>query len=459
MITAEQVVAVRQREGLSRRALAELTGLTVGKIWRIEMKGIMSTEEVEVLQTWITSYPGQSPPTSEPTQTVPFDTRFSPVTTPVETADIDWDKLRGVADRVDEHELERAETFYGPNPDDRHRLISNSELQTFKACRRKWWLGWYRGLTLKKENPLGPLAIGGRIHRALKAFYVPEGQVPIDPREALETIIQEDWRRITRAYMGQPDGGQGLVQLAPSYQSEADLERAMIEGYMEWLADTGVDADYEVVASEQYVEATIINDDDVTDESADVLRPTKLIGKLDVRVRRTTDGRRLFIDHKTTASFTSLTAMLPLDEQMLHYHLLEWLNTAEGEARCDGALYNMLRKVKRTAAAKPPFFDRVEVRHNVYELESYKHRVLGTVLDLLGVEADLRRIEEGRDTVPVHSIVYPRPSSDCTWKCDFFPVCSMFDDGSRAEDMLTQLYDHHDPLDYYRDPDQTEGAQ
>ena len=49
--------------------------------------------------------------------------------------------------------------------------ISNSEIQTFKDCRRKWWLSYYRRLKPKSANMTGALALGSRIHEALDMYY------------------------------------------------------------------------------------------------------------------------------------------------------------------------------------------------------------------------------------------------------------------------------------------------
>jgi hypothetical protein len=46
-------------------------------------------------------------------------------------------------------------------------------------------------------------------------------------------------------------------------------------------------------------------------------------------------------------------------------------------------------------------------------------------------------------------VAYPSPRDTCSWDCDYFAVCPMFDDGSRAEDMLTGLYHEVDPLARY----------
>jgi len=166
---------------------------------------------------------------------------------------------------------------------------------------------------------------------------------------------------------------------------------------------------------------------------------------MDVRATRVTDGSVVFIDHKTVGSITAKTRLLHLDEQMLHYHLIEEGGAVDGPARPDGALYNMLRRVKRTPGAKPPFYARVHVPHNDRELVSYRARTLGVIQDMLDVEDTLVKTGERTHL----SVVYPRPSQECTW-CPFFQVCGMFDDGSRAEDMLDAYYEVGDPLEYYQ---------
>ena len=150
-----------------------------------------------------------------------------------------------------------------------------------------------------------------------------------------------------------------------------------------------------------------------------------------------------FIDHKTVGHLSGPVHTLPQNEQMLHYHLIEWLSSENTEDRCDGALYNMIRRVKRSQRAKPPFFSRIEVRHNPYELDAYKRRAFAAAGDIIAATERLDRGEHHLD------VVYPSPSGDCTWSCYFLAVCNMFDDGSRAEDMLTGLYAEGNPRARY----------
>jgi hypothetical protein len=310
------------------------------------------------------------------------------------------------------------------------RRISNSELQTFKHCRRRWWLSWYRGLRLRLENFTGYAELGTRVHEALAGYYVPDGEVAVDPRETLEKILSRDEAKLLEATRDQ-DGTNVASQLT-EFKKDADLARAMVDGYVEWIAEGGMDQGYHVIAPEQVLSAAI--------EAASNHRFT-LVGKLDVRLLREHDQVHLFMDHKTVGDFKTPVRTLPLDEQMRTYHLLEVENN--GEQRTEGALYNMLRRVKRTAQANPPFYERLEVRHNPHVIDNFRERLKGEALMINFVE---NALDEG---VSHQTVAFPSPSRDCTWKCEFTAICSMLDDNSRAEDFLSEHYVTINPMDRY----------
>jgi hypothetical protein len=215
----------------------------------------------------------------------------------------------------------------------------------------------------------------------------------------------------------------------------------MLEGYFEWLAETGVDADLEITGAEVRVSVK------------SGIQGVGLTGKLDVRVKQRQDNSILFIDHKSVGNFKEPPLTLPMDTQMLHYHLLEFLtflgygyDAAGAEAsRTAGGLYNMLRRVKRTAAANPPFYMRLPIHHNIHELRSYYLRAHGEMADIIALEQRLMNGEDPR------YVAYPTPKRDCTWDCDFKSICTMFDDNSRVEDLIETYYEQHDPMERYRD--------
>jgi hypothetical protein len=132
-----------------------------------------------------------------------------------------------------------------------------------------------------------------------------------------------------------------------------------------------------------------------------------------------------------------------MNEQILTYMLLEQHANQGTEERSEGGLFTLIKKVKRTANAKPPFYDQFEVRHNIFSLRSFWNRIHATVLDLM-------RVKTALDQGTHHSqVAYPTPSRDCTWKCPFFSVCPMFDDGSAVEEAIENMFDIGDPYAYY----------
>lgn len=298
--------------------------------------------------------------------------------------------------------------------------VSNSELQTFKDCRRRWYLTYYLcwGVLPSDDPATGARQLGSRVHTALERLY---GYAE-DPLAVLRALYAE-------AREERPEAAEELAK-------EEDYALAMVEGYLQWVGEQGLDEGLTVVAVE-----------------ADVRAPSgvpgvDLRGRLDQRVERKLDGARLFLDHKTVTSLTQYNATLSLDEQMKTYGLLEYLDalakTGDGPpVRTDGGLYNALKRVKRTQRATPPFYERVEVRHNLEELRSMWLRVSAVIQELVRVREQL---DAGGDH---RQVVYPRPSRDCSWKCPFLAVCPLMDDGSRWEHALESNYRQVDPYAYY----------
>ena len=305
--------------------------------------------------------------------------------------------------------------------------ITNSEIQTFKDCKRKWWLGNYRALKKKSKTYTGPLALGVRIHNALEAFYT-TGVNPVDEYERLQ--------RVDNALFAASDEA-AFEKKVKDFNSEAELGRIMLEGYMDWLAEENPDADIEVIGAETKLSVRLEMDPRV-----------ELMGKTDLRVKRASSGKHALLDHKTAQTFNSYYETSHMSEQLMLYVILERMDKVNGDPKVDGGIYNLLKKVKRSGTAKPPFYERLDVRFNDKQLESFWIRTMGTVRDIM----ELRdRLDAGEDH---RFFAYPSPTRDCTWKCPFFQVCPMFDDGSSAEAMLEELYEQVDPNARYEEENQ-----
>jgi PD-(D/E)XK nuclease superfamily len=313
--------------------------------------------------------------------------------------------------------------------------ITNSELTTYKRCLRKWYLGYYleQGHAERLDGT-GPLALGNRVHAALEGYYG-HGE---DPLNLLNRIYEL---------------GHVAADDDPFVQKELQAEQAlallMLEGYLEWIEETGADEELTDISVEQTV--TVPN----------FIKGVDLIGKLDVMAVKTTDKRRLFVDHKTVQNLADFIGTIDIYEQFPFYCML--LKIADPTQQIDGGIVNLLRKVKRTARATPPFYDRKEIHVNEQQLASMWRRTHSTVTEIMRTRrrldhaAQLEREGKG-DSYAHQYIAYPTPNSDCKWSCSFVGVCSQMDDGSRWQANLGDNFIRIDPIARYNEPSLREKA-
>lgn len=314
------------------------------------------------------------------------------------------------------------EPLLGHNPDTVSK--SNSEIQTFKGCKRQWWLGYYLGLKPKKAELIGPLPLGTRIHNALEAYYT-TGEHAVEAYNRLQRIDNRKFQETDDAQW------QDRVD---KFNSESELGRIMVEGYVEWAEETNVDAGVIITGVEK-----------ILSHHLEEIPRVTLIGKIDAEVRRPLDGSRAVMDHKSAITFNPYYEFAHMSEQLKMYSMLEGLDPTD-DSPLDGGIYNLLKKVKRTKTAKPPFYERIDVRFNKKTLDAFYVQTLGTVTDMM-------RVRDALDAGQDHRFVaYPKPQMD--WhcgKCPFFQVCPMLDDGSMAEEYLTDKFSQVDPNARYGD--------
>ena len=303
------------------------------------------------------------------------------------------------------------------------RFYTNSELRLWQRCPRKWMLGQHRGLVRAGANEFNkPLSLGTRVHDALEVYYSPTDST--DPLVWLDSSLRSD------------------LEICPEDQhedirKEVELARIMLEGYVEWLEETGADQGLTVLEAERARYARLEPDKD-----------RFLLAKLDARVSHDVFGERISIDHKTTASLDALLPELRLNTQALTQHLIEKLINAESgsdpDARPTGTLFNFLKKVKRTSRAKPPFYSREFARHTDSELRNHWRHIVALADQIEDAE---RRLESGEDH---HLVAPPCPTSSCRWECSFFHLCPMMDnDRDDSAGYQRDYFVTEDPLKRY----------
>lgn len=271
------------------------------------------------------------------------------------------------------------------------RTFRPSDIKLFKRCRRQWNLKYVRGLGGAKREDTASL--GTLVHAGLEAHYKGHGPkatmlraVPVPATEAAVDQFEQAW--------------------------------IMVEGYLEWLEETGIDAGLQVEAVEKTLQVevpTLVLGDKIV-----------LVGHIDLLA---TDafGIRKLIDHKTVQSLDQYSRQLQVDDQMLTYAVMLKLEGTE----IGGAIHNAIKRSKRTARATPPFYQRNEVTYSAEHLRSHYSHLLGVLHDMVYV---LQTSETG--LVSSQELFYPTPTKDCTWDCPFLGVCALHDDGSDIESAL-----------------------
>lgn len=298
--------------------------------------------------------------------------------------------------------------------------ISNSEIQLFKENRREWWLRYYLGRAPKESSMVGPLPLGTRVHLALEMLYK-EGADPVN-------VYLTQWAEDREIFLQSSDAQDDSK--VSKFNSDSELGRIMVEGYLEWIEETNVDASIRVIDVEKELTYPLFGDRVV------------LRGKIDLKVQDAMDGMIALLDHKTSLSFTQYHRIAHMSEQLMTYVMLEKLQGGT-DTPIEGGIYNLLKKVKRTAKAKPPFYERIVVRFNKTILDNFWVRTNGTVRDILRVRDEL---DAGADP---QYVVYPVVNDTLLWKSNFFPVYHMLDDGSSAERWLEDFTEVHDPYARY----------
>ena len=306
-------------------------------------------------------------------------------------------------------------------------ILTNTELQAWAHCKRCWYLGFYRCLR-KRDDVRSPLTIGSLYHKALQEYYtVGEGRGP-HPVDAIQK------RAITMALENEV--------FVDEIARDAEMAGIMAEGYMEWLEETGEDADLEIYAAETKLEVPL-------GETGHIIR-----GKLDARAIRRSSSAKLFMEHKTVGNLVELPKTAQTNPQFLTYSLLEYLELREsgqGEERTDGLLLNMAKKVKRTPRAKPPFYARLEVRYNLAEIRNHWRHVVTAAAE---IQSARDRLDAGEN---FQYVVPPNSTRECFWRDGFASLCvtGMMDNGADFEGYITENFETWDPLSRYEEDEET----
>lgn len=303
--------------------------------------------------------------------------------------------------------------------------VSHSEMSTFKECKRKWYLQYYRKLRRRREPLSKPRDTGILVHAALHNFYKMGGM----QGEAAEGMMF-DYLAAAR------DTDMLKVETEAERKDIQDVhDTAMIlcRGYLEWLAETGADIGYTFDQSEQELRAP------------SPVEGVELMGVVDLGGTHVQSGDMFVMDTKVTNSFETMLKTLHIMEQAPTYAVLAKINDPDPD-RGFRVVWNMIKRNKQTQKAKPPFYQRYELAINMDQLRQFYLQLQGQIEEMLRLEGLLNA---GESHIKV---AYPTPTSDCSWKCPYFSVCGAMNDVTRNDvDFLVNAY--------FTTPEQREDAK
>lgn len=314
------------------------------------------------------------------------------------------------------------------------RYFTHSESQDARRCWRKWYLNYYRTLKPRSERINESTFLGNIVHAALAEKY-DRNQDPLATIVYLAGMAKQEQEDLL---VGAGEGAIAIIESnIATVEKMEKFATIIIEGYLQWLEEEGMDQHLTFISAEAEVTVPMPVDN--------LPVPVTLLSKMDTRFIDKRSGARIFMDHKTVQTFSDRTKTAHLDTQFYFYSLVDYLiATTEGrEDWTDGGVLNMLRKVKRTASANPPFFARHEVRHSLIELQNYFIRLTGEITTVL------QKVEMLDAGVDHHLACPPNPTRDCSWDCSFMTLCAFMDDGSDSEGYIEASFEVVNPLRRY----------
>lgn len=315
--------------------------------------------------------------------------------------------------------------------------LSGTELRDWARCPRKWLVTWYWGFLPADPAPTGLRNVGIRLHTALEGHY----GYGLDPLLIIDLLYRTEIE-------AHPDFE---VQLRADWQ----LSKIMLEGYLDWVAAEGADANLRVVATEAEVRVPLPGYD------------VELRAKMDQVVQDTQTGLLAFLDHKSADSFQR-HELIEMDPQMLLYSLIQWLDSGQppplvgqppqampGAVLVNGGIVNTLRRVKRSKSAKPPFYDRHPFRYSYERMAAMLARTQQAASEILAARKALDACGGNLAAVNMVQLTVTRPVPllhDCSWSCPLSGgLCQMMDDGTGWAEALVSSgrYVQGDPYAYY----------
>jgi hypothetical protein len=262
------------------------------------------------------------------------------------------------------------------------------------------------------NEPKPKLALGSIFHKAVEEFWTHQ------------TPLAQTVSKLEQDVIFATTGG-----LSEDWAKTFKMLDAMAGHYTRWV-ETGETMSEKVLAVELPMEVRF-----GTFNGYEVI----LTGKVDRWTVDTFTDQNLLIDLKTCVAFQS---GMTHHFQLLTYALM--MRMAH-KVKIDRLITEQCKKVLGTSTAKPPFVQRIEMFVNDEMLNRHKlhlEKIIGDMTVLIAEYDAEQALYTGEDENPslYNPNFYPNPTSDCSWECEFIPVCCQMDDGSDFGYTLERSY-------------------
>lgn len=273
------------------------------------------------------------------------------------------------------------------------RFVRNSETSVWRECLLKWYFSYYLGFLTKSINP--NFWLGTLVHEALSEWYLGNVENPEHYFWWLaEMSIEQE-----RGFSIEVDGKDFDMNQLEELEKFQELGVVMIEGYVEWAEEND---DFDVIDTEvaYYIDLETHDGETFT-----------FVGRFDLLAE---NSEGIWVrDFKTAKDFRAI-ATVSQDPQFRRYPWMVATAHPEWAGDVRGSVWVGLRKIIPSERTKPPYFESFPIELTPAELDGAGREVVAEVTKIMRLEIELK------SGVEVTDVIYPSPTFDCSWKCNFF---------------------------------------
>lgn len=292
-------------------------------------------------------------------------------------------------------------------------FVSYSQLNTWRRCRRRWYLSYVE--KLQKNTPTNALWLGVGVHEALDQYYAS------NPRDT--TVLHSSFTEW--AFGQKADIEKQIAGLVEEQQVKDDLQKnyelglALMDNY---AAFAPTHDNFDVLETEYSFEVPVGLDIKMYDHENNSLGyvPVYYRGRIDGIVRMHDSGNLYLLEHKTAKQFNE--QKLILDQQSTSYI---WAAEQVYGYKISGVYYNILRKQVAGPRVRTPLVYRLTVDRTRASVRDFPEQVKMMVKDM--------------ELTAEHGLYYHTPADDCNF-CPYFTICAMVQDEADPQEYIDMYY-------------------